>query len=135
MLGDLIMVDFNNEATVGTPRSDILAVLILQRRNDAINSIEHFNKLVGQGADPPIAHLRSSILAFFMEFRAALKNSLSDKEYASLLTLCQSNDADHLSEAFMEIDDQLYKKNIIKIDSRKSVDTDDIEASNAKDNI
>lgn len=129
------MVDFNNESTVGTPRSDILAVLILQRRNDAINSIEHFNKLVGQGADPPIAHLRAAILAFFLEFRAALKNSMSADEYSRLLNQCQSSHAEDLSSAFMAIDDHLYKKNIIKIDSRKSVDTDDIEASNAKDNI
>lgn len=129
------MVDFNNESTVGTPRSDILAVLILQRRNDAINAIEYFNKMVGQGAEPPIAHLRSAVLALFLEFRAALKNGISQSEYELLMLQCRSNDADKISSAFMTVDDWLYKKNIIKIDSRKSVDSDDIEASNAKDNI
>lgn len=127
------MVDFNNDATVGTPRSDILAVLLLQRRNDAINAFEHYNKIVGQGAEAPIAHLRSSVLAFFMEFRAALQNSLSKAEYETLFKLCNSSKPDDLSQAFMLVDDQLYKKNIIKIDSRKSVDVNDIEASNAKD--
>ena len=129
------MVDFNNEATVGTPRGDILAVLLLQRRNDAINAFEHFNKLVAQGADPPIGHLRSCVLSFFLEFRAALKNAMNAAEYSRVMGLCQSYKAEELSEGFIAVDDWLYKKNITKIDSRKQVDSEDVEASNEKDNV
>jgi hypothetical protein len=39
------MVDYNNEATVTTPPSDILKISILERRALFINALEKYNEL------------------------------------------------------------------------------------------
>lgn len=124
------MVDFNNEATIGTPRSDIISVLILQRRNDVIDAIESYKKAEYQGAEGPAWVVRSRMLTLFLEVRSALKNSKKPEDFKKLEANVLSADMDRLGEALYAIDEWLYQKNITKFDTRKDVDIDDIEAVN-----
>jgi hypothetical protein len=130
------MVDFNNDATIGTPRGDILSVLILQRRNDVIEAIEAYKKIGYQGSDgAPLYLVRARLSSLYLEIRAALKNSMSEKDFKSLSVKVASDDIGEMGSAFELMDDWLYSKNIIKIDTRKAIDTDDIEAVNDGNNL
>lgn len=124
------MVDFNNEATIGTPRHDILSVLILQRRNDVIEAIESFKKIEYQGGEGNAGPVRARLLSLFLEVRAAMKNSLKADDFAKLERSIGSTDMSDVSKALTTIDEWLYAKNITRIDNRAKVDTDDIEAVN-----
>lgn len=125
------MAEFS-EMTVGTPRSDILSILILQRRNDVINALEQFNKLGGQEFETGsvVSLVRSRLLALFLEIRAPMKKDVGAEAYSDLIRKCSCNDIEKLTEAFMFIDEWLYKKNITKIDSRKHTDPTDLEENN-----
>ena len=124
------MVDFNNDATIGTPRTEILSVLILQRRNDVIEAIESFKKAVYQNSDGHLWLVRSRLLSLFLEVRSALRNSMPADKFVVLENGVLSENFSDLGTAFFTIDEWLYDKKITKIDTRKDVDVDDIEEVN-----
>lgn len=124
------MVDFNNERTIGTPRSDILTVLLLQRRNDVIDAIEAYKKVEYLGSQSEANVLRARLLSLFMEIQAALLNDLGEEEFGKLQEKVLSPKLEDSSEAFQTMDRWLYRKNITKIDTRKHYDTGDVEEEN-----
>lgn len=129
------MVDFNAEATIGTPRTDILSVMILQRRYDLFEAIEQYRKAHFQGSQPAAYALRARLSTFFLEVRAALKNDLSSDEFRVLAGQVASEQEKDWSMALQTIDDWLYRKNLIRIDTRKAVDPRNIEEANKANGV
>lgn len=74
------MVDFNNETTVATPPGEIVKVVILERREQVIESLESFHGK--EGANIEMQHirhvLRSRIMALWYQLQAMVKRRLKD---------------------------------------------------------
>src|SRR3990167_6106889 len=82
------MVDFNSEATVGTPASDVERISILQRRYDLIEAFEDYKKRRALGTDQPLSIVRVRLMSLFIELQALLKRRLSKEVYGDLKSRC-----------------------------------------------
>jgi len=129
------MVDFNNEATVGTPALDIVKVIILQRRYDVLESLEKYNKLKFQDTEPDISGFRARLITLFLEISPILKRSLGEKGYSDLDKELGKGDMDSLTNAVMTINDQLDKLNLTRFDTRKYIDTSKVELENEEKSL
>ena len=126
-----MMVDFNNESTITVPAGDIIRVLILQRRNDFIEAVEHYKKLEDTDAGD-IFVLRARLHSFFLELDAMLKKRLDKQDYDDLKDKIESDSFEKLIRAFDIINHLLYDIELTKIDNRPNYDTTRVKNENEK---
>jgi hypothetical protein len=126
------MVDYNSQHTISTPPGDVLKIAILERRHYVIGAIQSMFRMEFRGAQGETYEVRSGLYALFLEIEPALIADMGEEEVKKLRDLVNSTDDDSKKplEAFKIINNWLYKKNLTKFDTRKSVDTTDIEAVN-----
>jgi hypothetical protein len=123
------MVDFNNETTIGTPAPEVQKILILQRRNDLIDSLEAYEKIVRQNSSINTGTfiVASRAKALFYEIQAILKRSSTEEEYERLLSMLSSEDFPYLEEAYYTMNQFLDEKRIIRIDTKRQYDTSRVD--------
>lgn len=127
------MVDYNSQQTISTPPGDVLKIAILERRHYVIGAIQAMRKLIIRGGQANVQEVKPALEALFLELDPALQADLPEKEYGELKqnVWCEEDDdAKKTMAAFSTINTWLYKKNLTKFDTRKSVDHTDIEAVN-----
>ena len=126
------MVDFNNPATISTPPGDILKIAILERRAYFLNAYEQYEKALSLGGGFADIHVvRAAAISLFLELEPALDND--DKEKCAALlqnVFSQEKNVIIFLEVFRAINAWLYTKNLTKFDTRKDVDSTDLEAVN-----
>ena len=74
------MVDFDSGETVGTPASDIVRILLLQRRDYVIEAIEKYYQLKSGGVNHGLGVVRARLRSLFLEMQAALKRRKKEEE-------------------------------------------------------
>ncbi len=74
------MVDFDNEATVGTPSANVVKILILQARANALESLEHYNKQMSEGVQASQGTLKGRLGSWFLEHSPYIKRTKGSKE-------------------------------------------------------
>lgn len=114
------MVDFNSEATVSAAAIDILRILILQRRNDVIDSIEGYRKLEAH-SEPEASVIRARLYSLFLEIQPMIKRKHDD--YDDILKGCLSKEFNILTETFLLINEFLDKNRLIRIDMKEIYDS------------
>ena len=127
------MVDFNNEATIGTPAADVERISILQRRYDLFEAYETYKKGRLSNVRTTLSITRARLISLFLELQAALERRLSkDGEYKKLKDLIFSDklEEDDLLEAFFIINRELDKIKLITIDNQKVYDSTNVEEEN-----
>jgi len=138
------MVDFNSEGTVTTPPSDVLKILILEKRESALEAINLFQVKVFNGRNPRQNYIRASLYALWCELQAMLYNSVATKEKVlikgakEVLTNkklkevldCIEQDSKDWKKALEFINAYLYGKGLIKVDSRQHYDKSRVSAIN-----
>lgn len=124
------MVDFNNEATIGTPAGDVVKILILQRHYDLLEAVEHYNKQVAMGQEANISTVKARLYTLFIQIQAMLKRRLPSKEYEDFKEQIQSDDDQKILEAIYRINEELDKINLTKIDTKKVYDSTNVEKEN-----
>jgi hypothetical protein len=119
------MVDFNNDATVATPATDVIRILILQRRNDCIEAIEAYMRNLGKmGAADPY-EVRARIYSLYLELQAALRRRLPEAEYQALRVLVVNHYTAiiDLVRCFEFMNQWLDENKLIRIDTKKQYDS------------
>lgn len=125
------MVDFDNEATIGTPAIDVERISILQRRYDVIEALEDYKKKRYMGSGSPISYVRARLFSLFVEIQAYLKRAMTKEDYGMLLDTClKGKDEIELIEAIFKINEMLDALRLIRIDTHKVYDSTDVEAEN-----
>jgi len=115
------LVDFNNEVTVGTPAVDIVRVLILQRRNDVIEAIEHYSRQAELGYTAEIAPVRSRLKGLLLELGPLIARHHGEEALASYETISTAGDIKDIKEIFGKINFLLDEVKLIRIDTRKNL--------------
>lgn len=125
------MVDFNAEATVGTPAWDILRVLVLQRRDHFIEALEAYRRARGKGMVATDYEMQARLCSLFQELRAHLLNSLKEEEFQELeQQIDEPKDYGDTIKAWRIINNWLYSKELTKWDTRKRYDYTKVENEN-----
>lgn len=119
------MVNFEAEQTVAVPASEIVKILILQRRDNALNSIIGYKRALASGSSGNISRVSEDVLALFLEIQSALKRKYKGKEeeYEKLKSFSHSLKFSELYESFQLINDELDKWGLTRIDNRVNYDT------------
>ena len=128
------MVDFNNEMTVSTPATDIVKVLILQRRNDVFDAYELWQKqeesgISGNGRSLVFARIKT----LFLELQPMLKRKKNKEEYEQLTK--DISDKNKIEDNIYVLNEFVDELKITKIDSRKIYDSSRAELQNAEKNL
>lgn len=146
------MVDFNSEGAFTANKSHILELIILGRRDEAINTFQLWREAVIENSsrkDVLKSKLRGVLFALFLELERPLFRKLSvkvtrDKKSLKLVgesvegfakvknIVCsvQPVSDDDLVKVFSDINTALDELNLIKIDNKRSYDTTNVEREN-----
>lgn len=120
----------NENGTIATPPSELVKILILQRRNDVLDAIEGYYKMKCAGAEAPKHVVQARIRSLFLEREASLRRQYSTEDFKLLETKVFGNSIDESIKAFREIDEYLDRLQITKVDNRQRIDTTNVEAEN-----
>ena len=125
------MVDFNNEATIGTPAIDIVRVLVLQRRADLFEAMEDYKKTLDMGQDKGLSVVKARLFSLFMEIQAQLKRRNPPEVYNNLLnTILNSENETDVFNAIYSVNEYLDKIRLTMLDTRRDYDTTIAEEEN-----
>ena len=124
------MVKFGDQPTVTTAPSDILKEELLAIREEYIRRMQEYEEKEHRGSAPSDNQYRAALSALFRMVRAAmLKDNRGDTERLQQ-EVYDADSKEQADKAFFEIDEWLYKKNLIKFDTKRFIPQDDIEGQN-----
>lgn len=130
------MVDFNKDATVATPAADILRILILQRRNDFIESKEAYRKAnLSHGIDE-VHVARARLESFWDEIEAIYYRDNGETKWQKFLE--QVKDADtfeKIEDVFHDLNHWLDTKRLIRIDTKRQYDTTSVATEDEENGL
>lgn len=127
------MVDFDNETTVTRPASDIIRVVILERRYNLMEALERYYMnaaLGGVDTSHDEAVVRARLLSLIDELRPMLDRRLRPEEKEELERALDRTDMDSTLKAFHLVNKMLDIVKLIMIDTRKVYDSTNVEAEN-----
>jgi len=126
------MVNFNNDATIGTPAVDIERISILQRRYELIETFEEYKKKTYKGSIIPIFVVRARLLSLFIEIQATLKRRLKAEDYKKIrdVSLSSESSEEEIYLVMEKINEELDIMRLIRIDTQKVYDSTNVEAEN-----
>jgi len=108
--------------TVTAPPNDVLRILILEKRENVIDSIEAFNRFKYQNQPTEDYEVRTRLNSLFLEIQASLKEDMkqNDGSFEALRSLLYSaNKISQLLEVFYTINEWLYAKKLTQWDFKK----------------
>lgn len=125
------MVDFNAGETVATPAADIVRVLLLQRRDYVIDSLEQYHQNTARGVEAGLHIVRARLRSLFYEMQAALKRRAGKNGgYDELLELLEGKKITDLEKLFFYLNEELDTWKITRLDTQKRYDSTDVETEN-----
>lgn len=127
------MVNFNSEATIGVPASDIMRVLILERTEYFIDAWEDYQKMKMQNVNQGNNIVRSRLISLFLRLQATLKRrwTKTDGKFKDLeKAVMHSKNDKEILKAFCMINEELDKIKITKIDHKRDIDQSRVEEDN-----
>lgn len=123
------MVDFNNEATIGTPAQDIVRVLVLQARANVFESWELYTKQKLRGMETDKSIVIARLCTWFLEHQAYLKRVTGKKDihkYEGLINTLLYNGSElpdkKIIEIMLYLNEELDKLRITKLDTKQYYD-------------
>lgn len=117
--------------TITLPPADFLKFRILQRRDEALDSIQHYEqRKFLTGAMIPTSIVRSKVSTLFRSVMGSMRQSMTPKEFESIKYNVFNNEFENVEKAFNEIDAWLYDKRITRFDNIKFYDSTNPEIEN-----
>jgi len=129
------MVDFKSDATITTPVSDIIKMLIIEAMYNAEETLEDYQRKKASGIQPDTAALHSRIWRLWARLRPSIKKQCPPNTFKELENICGSEDPEDLEEAYHALNELLHDWKLTDIFQKKYVDRTNIEAANEADNI
>lgn len=137
------MVDFNNEATIGTPAANIVKILLLQARANVLEALEVYNKKLNQGIEVSQDIIKARIGTWFLEHQAYLKRSLKPEEYQTLYEKFKTNfffnekelNNEIILDTVIELNKVMDQLRITRVDLKRQYDKSNIEEDNKQNDL
>jgi len=132
------MVNFDSDTLLTTNKGEILNLIILGDRDDLLSTMEKWRESCisnGSGKTPLEYKVRSKLFKLFKELQCPLERNLKKDVFEDLKKLVYSNDHiknEDIINSFDVINEFLDKINLIKIDTKKNIDSRRIEEENSE---
>lgn len=130
------MVDFNNEATVSRPATELVKTIIIQRRYDLFEQFENYTKRKTEPEDTQnLPLVKARLFTLYLELHPMIKRK-KDKEYITKIgKLMKSDKEEDIVEAIYYINDFIDLLKITKIDTRREYDSTRVEIENSEKSL
>jgi hypothetical protein len=115
---------------VGTSARELLKILILQKRDEAIQELRNYYYRDARGVAGSPHKVKARILCLYFELYSSMKRSWKKEVFHNLTSKVKSNNIKDLSAAFCMMSDFLDQKVITKFDNRVNIDITDPEGEN-----
>jgi len=137
------MVDFNKEATIGTPAHNIVKILLLQARANVLEALEDYNKKMSKGIEADQSVLKSRLLTWFLEHQAYLDRNLNKKDWEqmqkkakeSLLFNQDEIEPEKIWEFIADLNMIIDKLKVTRVDTRVAYDRSNVELDNEMNDL
>lgn len=132
------MVDFNTDATVSSPAANLVKILLLQARANALEALEFLNKKESSGVQFEQAMIKARLGTWFLEHQAYLERTMPTKDYKELYNKFTSKlffsttdlEKDEVLDLFIFLNKIMDKLRITKVDTKAVYDRSNIEEDN-----
>jgi hypothetical protein len=129
------MVDFNNEATMGKPPKEVVALIIIEKVYNFLEADEDYAKNKLRGGQVSYAIAQARLRNLFFVSHTLLKRGLKEKEFDEITQVCLNTDSalvehDDVLECFGRIFEVLDKVGLWKIDTKPTFNRLSVEESN-----
>lgn len=125
------LVDWNNEATIGTPAVDVVRILWLQKRDYFLEAWETYRKNRINNIKQGVNICRARLETLFNEMQATLKQRLPPEEFESMKkAVLDPADDSEIIGIFYRINEEMHKIRLIKLDNKKDIDITSVEDDN-----
>ena len=121
---------FNKDATISTPAIDIVRVLVLQRCDNALESIESYRKKQGLGISHSTSECSARVNSLFLQIRDLLKRRMKAEAFDTLESNMGSTKFKDILEGYKTILTVLDRIRLTRLDTGKEIDTTDLEEEN-----
>lgn len=125
------MVDFNNEATMATPATDVVKLCIIERWYNLIEALEAFDKQKGSGVFADFHIVKSRLLSLLRVLSPSLLRQGKKAEYEEVILLIESNQYDDIIRGFAILNTFLDEINLTRIDTKPKYNRTRVEEENA----
>ena len=134
------MVDFNASETVGTPSANLVKILILQARANALESLEQYNRQSSDGVQASQSTLKSRLGSWLLEHAPYMKRTHKDLElFREMERLVFFNDRDLTMDQIKLIVNYLNEIcdniKLTRIDLKRAYDRTNIEEDNKENDL
>lgn len=124
------MVDFNSEATVGTPAVDIVRVMVLERLNNLYDGVEDYFKKIEQGYDKDLSVVKARLYSLWLIIEAQVTRKEGKNKAKEYEQKIKSNDFDELKEMITYFNKYLDELKLTRLDTKKVYDGSRVEVEN-----
>lgn len=107
---------------ISSPPAEILKILILQKRDEAIQELRNYQYTEARGVAAKIHRVKARITCLYLELYSSLKRSLSPEEFKTLSLNVRSESIERLTSAFFVMSDFLDEKKITRFDIKQNID-------------
>jgi hypothetical protein len=132
------MVDlFESPTNTGRPAVDIVRVMVLQNRANALESLEAYFKYEFKGVAGDQSVLRARLITWFMEHQSYLErsNTTIKERIEELLFREEELTRDEIKEVFYKLNNILDTLRITRLDTHKVYDRSNIEEDNKENDL
>lgn len=129
------MVDFNNESTVATPPGDVVKIVMLERREQVIETLEsyHEKKANGNSMKEDLSLIKARVMALWYELQGIARRRLKPKEYDLIEKgMMDAKEWTELQAAFQWMNEFVDGLGLTYIDTRNKYDRTRVEDTNTK---
>jgi hypothetical protein len=136
------VVDFNNDTTVATPPGEVVKIVVLERREQVIETLEEYHRLESSDVDTHHKErlVRARVMAFWYQIQAMVKRRLKgaqgtedDPTYDMVEEeIAEAKEIDDLIDAFEWMNQFVDDMGLTFIDGRERYDRKRVEDANMK---
>jgi len=129
------MVDFNNEATMGKPPKEVVALIIIEKVYNFLEADEDFAKKTLMGGSMSYAIPQARLRNLFFVSHTLLKRNMTSDDFDAITSICLNTqqktvEHDDILEGFGRIFEVLDAVGLWKIDTIKRYDRTRVEKAN-----
>jgi hypothetical protein len=115
---------------LGTTPIQLLKIMLVEHINNLIMSYEQYYKVEGMGCQANTNIIRARTISLFKFLEAHLNKDIKYESFLKLKEKVYSKDIIKLENAFSYLQIWLYKKNMVRIDTIKQYDMQNMEEEN-----
>jgi len=105
----------------GYPPGELYKIQLINRRDYALECINHFIKLNKAGSSAPTHHVKSSVATLFLDLEPNLQKFLKDKEFKEIEEAINSENVRDVIIAFRKMNALLFEIRIIALTEDRNI--------------